>query len=150
MINIWIYLVISFILSNTLDIIDEAINEADVQSNLLKNTPIPPSNKKIYWHKLRHHNKYEHPEGDISPEETFALERELFIKSAEIKPSTYYDDIIGDIDMHPQLRDKQHYAPIESRSNRKERIFNGYDEEEWPDYPPKLVNDLFGPAPISG
>lgn len=139
--------------SGALDLFDEAINEAGVQSDLLRETPQPPSSPpRINWHKIRKHkfkDTDEETSFDISPEETFALERELFMKSAEIKPSVY-EESVGDLELHPQLRDKQHYAPIEGRSNRQERIFNGYDEDEFPPYPPKLSEELFGIAPIAG
>ena len=139
--------------SSTLDLFDEAINEAGVQSDLLRETPPPPSPpSRIHWHKIRKHKFKgidEESSLNISPEDTFALERELFIKSAEIKPSAY-EEPSGDLELHPQLRDKQHYAPIEGRRNRQERIFNGYDEEEFPPYPPRLSEELFGIAPIAG
>ncbi|KAE9556692.1 hypothetical protein FO519_000098 [Halicephalobus sp. NKZ332] len=137
--------------NSALDLFDEAINEAGVQSDLLRETPPPPSPPpQVHWHKIRKHkirDPDEEPTFDISPEETFALERELFIKSAEIKPA--YEESIGDIDLHPQLREKQHYGPIEERRNRQERIYNGYDDDNFPPYPPKLTEDLFGMAPVA-
>uniref|UniRef100_A0AC34F9J6 Uncharacterized protein n=1 Tax=Panagrolaimus sp. ES5 TaxID=591445 RepID=A0AC34F9J6_9BILA len=140
------------------DIFDEAISQAGVQSDLLRDPPptIDPTHHKIHWHKIRHRGHSVTESEERSHEPVFELEREMFIKSAEVEVPYQQqqqqqlqddDEILeegGDIEMHPQLRDKQHYAPVASRE------FHGYDEDQFPVYPPKLNADLFGAAPISG
>uniref|UniRef100_A0A914PWY5 Uncharacterized protein n=1 Tax=Panagrolaimus davidi TaxID=227884 RepID=A0A914PWY5_9BILA len=130
------------------DIFDEAISQAGVQSDLLRDPPptIDPEHHKIHWHKIRHRGHSVAESEERSHEPVFELEREMFIKSAEIEvpfQDLQPEEINADIEMHPQLRDKQHYGPIASRE------FTGYDEDQFPVYPPRLNADLFGAAPIS-
>uniref|UniRef100_A0A7E4UTE6 Caenorhabditis elegans ly-6-related family-containing protein n=1 Tax=Panagrellus redivivus TaxID=6233 RepID=A0A7E4UTE6_PANRE len=128
---------------------------AGVQSDLLHD---PKATPVIHWHKIRHrHGGIVEDNSEEESPPVFQLEREVFTQSSEHLPTQPPTDaIIGglddeyiDLELHPQLRDQQHYAPIEEREERHSPVgladFGGYDDGP---YPPKFDDVLFGGSPI--